>query len=45
MGFYMGWRGGGSVPQTSLDSRMHENYAFMCVSVEFSVCLSVCLSI
>ena len=42
---------GGSVPQStlaSLDLRMHEDYAFECVSVEFlclSVCLSVCLAI
>ena len=35
MGFYRGWRGGGgSVPQSSLaslDPRMHEDYAFVCV--------------
>ena len=41
MGLYRGWRvcvcvwgGGGSVPQSSLaslDPRMHEDYAFVCV--------------
>ena len=33
MGLYRGWRGGGggSVPQSSLDQRMCEDYAFVCV--------------
>ena len=36
MGLYRGWRaggggGGGSVPQSSLDPLMHEDYAFDCV--------------
>ena len=38
MGHYRGWHGGGggrgSVPQSSLaslDPRMHEDYAFVCV--------------
>ena len=32
MGLYMGWRGGGTLcPQFSLDPRMHEDYAFVCV--------------
>ena len=43
MGLYRSWRGGGggggSVRLVSLDPRMHEDYAFVCV------CLSVCLSV
>ena len=33
MGLYRGWRegGGGSVPLASLDMRMHEDYASVCV--------------
>ena len=35
MGLYRGWRGGGGggalYPQSSLDPRMHEDYAFVCV--------------
>ena len=50
MGLYRGWPGGGGAlcPQSSLDPRMYEDYAFVCVSVEFlclSVRLSDCLSI
>ena len=54
MGLYRGlWGGGGGggggalCPQSSLDPRMHEDYACVCV-LNFSVCLSVyqpvCLS-
>ena len=33
MGLYRGWRGGGGAlyPFSSLDPRMHEDYAFVCV--------------
>ena len=45
MGLYKGWRGGGGfVPQSSLDPCMHEDYAFVCVSVEF-LCLAISLSV
>ena len=37
--------GGALCPQFSLDPRMHEDYAFVCVSVCLSVCLSVSLSL
>ena len=48
MGLYRGgWVGGGGgalCPQSSLDPRMHEDYACVCV-LNFSVCLFVCLSV
>ena len=31
MGLYRGWRGGGGGAMSSLDPRMHEDYAFVCV--------------
>ena len=31
MGLYRGWRVGGGGAMSSLDPRMHEDYAFVCV--------------
>ena len=38
-------RGGALCPQSSLDSRKHKDYAFVCACLDFSVCQSVCLSV
>ena len=47
MGLYRGWRGEGALcPQSSLDPRMHEGYAFVCVYlISLSACRSVCPSV
>ena len=46
MGLYRGLREGALCSQSSLDPRMREDYAFVCVYlISLSVCLSVCLSI
>ena len=45
MGLYRGWGGLEALcPLNSLDPRMHEDYAFVCL-FNFSVCLYICLSV